>query len=340
MSQGPLIPAGAFVAELVQTGEVRMACVPSVFPRDGFIRIRISCTGVCGSDLSTWQGRHPYKRAPTVLGHEFSGVVEALEASTERWSIGDRVCAMAYSPCDVCEVCVAQKPHLCANKATFSHGGWGGSFASHVLARETMLFRLPDAVDDESGALVEPLAIGLHAVRLAGKLYGRSLAIVGTGNIGLACTLAASRLGAEQITCIDVNPQKESLAKDCGAHNFLQAPFGNAQSFDVVILACDYANAIDDSVALTVPGGRVIVVSYSGKQISFAADAMVRKEISMTGSALATRQDFEAVIGWLADGSLNARPMITHRMKVHELETAMRLMAEGIGCIGKIMLTP
>lgn len=331
----------SFAIELVRDRLVRMTEVPELSPPAGYVRIRTAWTGVCGSDLSTWQGRHPYKRAPAVLGHEFAGIVDALGPGSHDWALGDRVCAMAYRPCDRCSACRAGRPNLCPDKKTFSHGGWPGSFASHVLAHEAMLFRLPDVVGDDVGAVVEPLAIGLHALRQAGPLECRSLAIIGSGSVGLACTLSARRLGVEHITCIDINGEKRSLALACGADTFIQPLLSKPDGkFEIVIVACDYPGAVDDAIALASPGGRVVIVSYFGSDVSLAANALVRAEISIAGSALADRQDFAQIIAWLADGTFDPQSMITHRMKLAELNLAFELMTSGAGDVGKILLKP
>lgn len=328
-------------ARLIEPRMINLIATPVPEPEAGFVRVKVLCTGVCGSDLSTWQGHHPYKRAPTVLGHEFSGVIDQIGPGISQWKVGQRVCAMAYAPCDHCEFCLRGSHQLCPHKSTFSYQGWDGSFAEYVLARDNMLFELPSAIDDECGALVEPLAIGLHAVRKIGVLSGKRVAIIGSGNIGLACCLVIKQQNARDIVCIDIDKGKETLALACGATEFVPADTKDSKPlFDAVVLACDYPEAVNDTLQLMKPGGKAVIVSYFGARRSSDIDAMVRAERTLIGSALADRNDFETVIGWIANGTVNPRPMITHRMPLSHVGQALQMMADLAVTSGKIMLKP
>jgi len=308
-------------------------------PGPGELLVRVSRTGICGSDLATYAGHHPYKSAPVVLGHEFSGHVVRVGAAVEGFTEGDRVCSAAFSHCGECVDCGAGATNRCTSRLNLSHLGWEGSFAEYVLLRPNMAFRLPAAVDDELGALVEPLSIGLHAVRLATGVAGGDVVVLGTGGIGLSCLVAAVRLGARSVTCVDIGTGKRSLAMALGAKSFVDGSAGGALSdgADVVLVTSGHPDALAQAAAMTRPGGEVVVVSYFDRPQAVDLNPLVSQEVVVRFSALSTAADFTEVIGWLERGEVDPRPMVTHRFPLAAADQAMQVLAKG-GPVGKVVL--
>ncbi|MGC4979343.1 zinc-dependent alcohol dehydrogenase [Streptomyces sp. DT193] len=321
--------------------EYRSGPVPSADGEE--LLVRVLATGVCGSDLATYRGAHPYKTAPVVLGHELCGVVERAAGD---FAVGDLVCAAAYTHCESCDRCAQGLTNLCRDKRNLCHLGWEGSFAEYVTLRPNMTFVLPSGLDPELGALVEPLSIGLHAIRLAGPALGRTMRIIGSGNIGLACLIAARRLGFTRITCTDVGQEKgeRALALGADAYADVLAPANPSASpsaeADVVVVAAGHPDALDEAVGAVRAGGTVIVVSFFDGPVPLAANALVGREVTVIGSSLSTAADFRTVISWLAAAEIDPRPMVTHRFALADTAEAMSLMAEGKTTTGKIILTP
>ena len=159
--------------------EYRKVAVPE--PGPGELLVRVAASGICGSDLATYRGTHPYKKAPIILGHELTGTVVRVGPEVTGFRPGDEVCAAAFSPCDRCPACRRGDPHLCSDRSNLSHDSWQGSFAEYVILRRNATFRLPPGLAAEQGALVEPLSIGLHAVRLSGTPGQPGVAVLGSG---------------------------------------------------------------------------------------------------------------------------------------------------------------
>lgn len=336
----------AAVLTAVRTIEQRTLPVPSPGPDE--ILVRVAASGVCGSDLSTYRGTHPYKTAPVVLGHELCGTVVGIGERVEHVRPGDLVCAAAYSPCGTCAACLRSDPHLCFDRRNLSHLDWDGSFAQHVLLRSNMTFPLADHVHPEAGAMAEPLSIALHAVRLGLSDQGLGdVAILGAGGIGLCCALAARRLGARQITCIDLGTAKAHLAEAAGADTYLDAADAGAgkalrsawpTGADVTVVASGHPGALDEACAMTRKGGRVVVVSYFDRPQTVSVNPFVAGELTVVFSHLSTPRDFAEVTGWLADGSVDPRPLITHRFELSRTDEALRLIDAPHGAVGKIMI--
>lgn len=321
--------------------EHRRTPLPTVAP--GELLVRVLATGICGSDLATYRGAHPYKTAPTVLGHELCGTVVTPAGG---FAEGELVCAAAYAHCGDCPMCARGRTNLCGAKANLCHLGWDGSFAQYVTLRPAMTYRLPAGTDPELGALVEPLSIAHHAVALAGPADGRAVRIIGAGNIGLGCLIAAKRLGFGTVVCSDLGPHKGRRAEALGADGYLDVLAGGsgpgpaAPEADVVLVAAGHPGALNEAVRAVRPGGTVVVVSFFDRPPAVAVNALVGKEVRVIGSSLSTAEDFHAVIGWLAEGSIDPRPMVTHRFGLAGAGAALALMAAGEPATGKIIIIP
>ncbi len=325
--------------------ESRQLPVPEIGTDE--LLVKVFATGICGSDLSVYRGVHPYKTAPIVLGHELAGRVEKVGAEVLNLAPGDRVCAASFSPCGGCRACRSGETHLCADKKTLCAAGWNGSFAEYVVLRQNMTFELPAEVDWQIGALVEPLSIGFHAARIAARQDGRTMAILGSGNIGLCCLVAADQLGF-RVACVDIRPQAGGTAEALGAEAFVDARFQapavgvreaiGERGVDVTIVAADHPDVFDDALAVTAPGGTVVVVSYFATPPRIPLNELVGGELTVVGSALSTADDMETVLRWLADGTVDPRPMIAHHPTLAEAAEAMALMDRGVGLAGKIVI--
>jgi 2-desacetyl-2-hydroxyethyl bacteriochlorophyllide A dehydrogenase len=320
----------------VQQIEIRQTAIP--IPSANQALVKVEKTGICGSDLSTYLGQHPYKTAPTVLGHEFCGTITQLGNNVAGFSLGDRVCSAAYANCNQCEFCWGDRHHLCTNKTAFSFQGWDGSFAEYVIVKPEKLYRLSQQIDPALGALVEPLSIALHALQLT-SIENKNVLIIGSGCIGLATIINAKKLAAKKITAIDIQEQKQSLALACGADEFYASVAPIRQQADVTIVAASYDGAIDDAIAATVSGGTVCVVAYFSTPLNCNFNELVKREITLTGSALSEDRDFLTIIEWIENSEIDPSPLITHEYSLQETHRAMQLMASTESPTGKIMLS-
>jgi threonine dehydrogenase-like Zn-dependent dehydrogenase len=340
-------PATMDAAVLTDLRVIEHRSVPVPVPGEDELLVRVSASGICGSDLSSYRGVHPYKRPPVVLGHEFCGHVVATGPRVEGFAVGDLVCSAAFSSCGDCAACRRGGTNLCRARRNLCHLGWEGSFAEYVLLRPDMTFLLPPGLDREAGALVEPLSIGLHAMRLADRGRLSSVTVLGSGNIGLSCTIAAMRLGFGPVVCVDLGPDKGKSAAALGVFGYVDAAARDLRSgvtdllpggSDVTVIASGHPGVVADAVAVTRPGGQVVVVSYFDGPQELDWNALVSAELTVRFSALSTAADFEEVIGWLAAGELDPVPLVTHRFPLREAAAAMDTMDRSNGTVGKVML--
>lgn len=343
------LPRQMEIAELSEIGVICLKRSPLPACGPGELLVRVAYSGICGSDLRTYRGCHPYKRAPAVLGHEFSGTIVAKGAAVHSFEVGQRVVAAAYVGCGECLACRQSEEQLCHNKRALSHQGWQGSFAEYIVLDQRMTFRLPASIDLLRGALVEPLTIGLHALRQAARLQGRTVLIIGSGNIGLATLICAKRMGAARIVCTDLGAgAKRTRALQCGADHYVDVADGGfpdtiahclGGGADVVLVCSGHDTALHEAVASTRPGGAIIVVSYFDHDIALCINALVRNEITFHCSAMSNADDFHQVLAWLAEGSIDPMPMVSDRFALDQADVAMKFMHGHGATVGKIVLT-
>jgi (R,R)-butanediol dehydrogenase/meso-butanediol dehydrogenase/diacetyl reductase len=186
--------------------------VPDPTPGPGEVVVKVSRCGICGTDLHITED--PIFRAPagTILGHEYAGEVVATGASVERVKVGDRVAVLPVRGCWQCASCLAGEAAWCTGRKIE-----GGGYGQYSLAAQQQCLRLPSTVSLEDGALVEPLAVGLHGVVLAGMQPGDRVLVIGAGPIGLAATFWARRLGAGRIAVTASSARRAPLARQIGA---------------------------------------------------------------------------------------------------------------------------
>jgi L-iditol 2-dehydrogenase len=153
--------------------------------RDHDVLIKVKMTGICGSDIHTYKGLHPFRKPPVIIGHEVSGEVVRTGKAVQRIKPGDKVTVEPQAGCGSCEYCLTGHSNYCENRSAPGVKGWYGTMAEYFAAPEHCVFVLPDIVDLEQGVLAEPLAVGIHAARKSNIQLGDKVAILGAGPIGL-----------------------------------------------------------------------------------------------------------------------------------------------------------
>ena len=258
------------------------------------VLIRVKATAICGSDLHIFKGKHPFAPLPVAVGHELSGEVLRVGKKVSKVKEGDRVVVEPAIICGSCYFCRRGKYHLCLN-ISFQYRKGQGGFAPYFVAQEDWVHLLPEKVSYEEGALVEPLAVAIHAVKKGNLQIGHSVAIFGAGAIGLL-VLNLSRLsGAGEIFVVDVHAHRLKKAKELGASVTLDNSRGNAvekilektsqlgadRSFEAVGLE---GTLVQSLKALRKGGISILVGIFENPEVKIPANIFVQKEISLMGS--------------------------------------------------------
>jgi threonine dehydrogenase-like Zn-dependent dehydrogenase len=203
-------------------GQIEIVRVATPEPGPGEARVRSSQVGICGSDLHAAAGKHPFIDLPVVPGHEAVGTVDAVGDGVQGIEAGQRVLIEPNLICGQCRYCRSGRYNLCEHLAVVGCQT-AGAMADAFIAPAARLHRVPDDLSDAQATLVEPLSTGTHAVRVAGDLQGRTVAILGAGTIGLLTLIAAREAGAAAIAVTDLQASKRARAERLGARAGIDA---------------------------------------------------------------------------------------------------------------------
>src|SRR5580692_1609470 len=202
---------------VVYPGRIAVEAADIPAPRPNEALVRTLAVGVCGSDLHAAHGRHPFVPLPYRPGHEVVGVIETAGSAAGTFAPGQRVTVEPDLPCWACKMCTSGRENLCENLQFFGCGYAQGGMADYFTLAANRLHLVPDALDDHTAALIEPLSTPVHAVRLAGDVAGRSVAVLGAGTIGLLTLSVLRAHGAGQVITTDPLAAKRDRATALGA---------------------------------------------------------------------------------------------------------------------------
>ena len=315
--------------------------------KDNEILVKIFFSGICGSDLSTYKGLHPYKKPPTILGHEASGIVDKVGKLVKKFEVGDKVCIQSFVACGICVYCKNEMDNLCQNKKILNYNGFNGSFAEYLVAEEGLFFKIPDNMTYEEGALVEPLSIALHAIRNVGGVNNKDIAILGTGTNGLSSLICSKNLGVNSVLCTDIYNSKGTRAKDFGCDYFVNVRDENLldkafeyvpNGFDIVFISTSYPEVFNDAISIAKKGSIIIIISYLDPDTYTDYSAIVRNELTVKGSALSNPNDIALIIDWINKKEIQPLPMITNQYDLSECYKAMELFDKNNQDVGKIII--
>jgi 2-desacetyl-2-hydroxyethyl bacteriochlorophyllide A dehydrogenase len=297
------------VKAIVWQGPERMEIGERPEPSDlqpGEVVLRPGAVGICGSEVEGYLGRMGNRTPPLVMGHEFAGEVVGAGEGAQEW-LGRRVAVNPLVACGRCRLCRAGLGNVCPHRV-FIGIHQDGAFADLVRAPATSLRALPDELDIRTGALVEPLANGVHAVRLG--LTGQpasSVAVIGAGTIGLVTLQAALLNELASVAVIEPQAARRERARALGAHSVhadAEAARGAADElgFDLILDAAGAQATRAMAIDLVRPGGRVVCIGLASDATTLPFHTVVREQITIIGSYAYTMADFEQALEWLAGG--------------------------------------
>ncbi len=292
---------------------------PAPGPND--VVLKVAYSGVCGTDLHVTQPGIAFVQPGQILGHEFSGEVVAVGANVrDQWQLGDRATSVPFRPCPTCGTqCRRGLDVLCPDVALMGIVAMGGN-AEYVACGAGQLVAIAEGVDMRIGALTEPLAVGYHAVRKAGPLFGHDVLVIGAGPVGLAVASFARLAGAREVVVSEYAEQRRGLALTMGATATIDpgredvgAAFAKIAGHppQVVFECVGVPGMIQLAVQLVDFLGRVIVVGACMERDHLMPMAALAKEVVMHFVLGNTRDDFRFVGTMLAQGRIAAAPMIT-----------------------------
>ena len=344
-------------AQWVEPERLDLAEIDDPVPADGQALVQVSECGICGSDLSSYKGGLG-TRPGQVLGHEFSGTVIAAPG-VDGLSDGDRVTVRPLTPCGECDRCLAGDVHLCEAGRGLDIGyGVSGAFADRVLVPRARLgqtvFKLPDAVSDRAGALVEPLAVALRASRLGEPKPGDVAVVFGLGIIGLGAVHWLKSMGASTVIAADPSELRRERARALGADVVVDPVsastveavaaitgpglYGAGARADVVLECSGAPPAFADAIRVARSGATLVIAALYKSKVEFRPDRLVEKELTVRGS-FAYRDEFPEVIAELERGGLDADKLISHTFPLEQIQEAFAVQLDAATSV-KVTVSP
>jgi 2-desacetyl-2-hydroxyethyl bacteriochlorophyllide A dehydrogenase len=295
-------------------GAARVQEVDTPVPGAGQVVVDVQRAGICGTDIELFTGQLAYfgqgkTRFPVRPGHEWCGVVSAAGAEVPAGWLGVRVTGDTMLGCGRCARCRAGRGHVCADRCEVGiMGGWPGALAEKVLVPASSLHRLPDAIDDRTGALVEPGGNAWRAASAAGAAPGQRVLVCGPGTIGLLTTAFAAAAGAE-VHILAVDGNRRSLASSFGATGYWTADDPPPATYHAVVDCTDDHRIPASALTLAEPAGRVVFVGVSGAPSLIDSRDLVLGDLTAVG-ILGASAGLALAIKHYADGRVDPADLV------------------------------
>ena len=275
--------------------------VPEPSPGRGEVVVRSEAAGICGSEVEGYLGMMPNRVPPLVMGHEFAGVVTAAGAGVAPGLVGKRVAVNPIVGCGRCEYCTSGRRNLCPDRQLVGVAVPGG-FAVSVAVPVRCLFEMPTGMDARLGALVEPLANGVHAIRKGAPEGVRRAVVIGAGTIGLACMQAALLRGIADVAVLERHPARRDHALRLGAHAAPARVEDVEPGVDLVVDAAGSESTRRIALDLLSPAGTAVFIGMHTDESPLPWRRVVRGNHTIRGVFGYEDSDFQHALDLLAGG--------------------------------------
>ena len=332
---------GMHAAVLHAPRDLRYEQVPVPSPKPDEVLVRITTNGLCGSDIHFYrEGKlGPFTVSkPYIPGHEACGVVVREAERPGGPPEGQRVAIEPGIPCRRCALCKSGRYNLCQNVVFMSAPPINGTFAEFAAVAADFVHPLPDSVDEESGAFVEPLSVGVQACTRAGLKAASTVAVIGAGPIGLVTMLVARAFGACAVYIVDRLASRLALGAALGATATIDAGVGDSvarvaeltggQGVDYVFDASGSSMACASAPALAARGGSVTIIGWPEKSVfPYPVESIIEKELDIHGTNRYCNA-FPRAIALMAGGRIDVHPLVSHRFGLDKVTEAFAFAAD------------
>jgi L-iditol 2-dehydrogenase len=331
--------------------------VPVPEPGPNEVLARVRAVSICGTDAHLIRGDYPGfwpPAFPFIPGHEWAGEIVALGPGAERygWQVGDRVAGTSHDACGVCQKCVEGRYNLCENYGRPGlHKQYGhntqGADAEYVVQGVKTIFRLPDALSFDEGAIIDPASIALHVANRGGIAPGDVVAVIGAGPIGLLAGDAARVRGAARVIVVGRGRRLgkaaelgfETVDSNAGDPVAEVRSRTGGRGADVVLECAGVPETIAWGLRMLRRGGRCAVVGIPTQPVELALQALVLDELDLVGSR-ASAGEMRRVIPLVEDGRIRVRELITHRFPLSDYAAALATFNDPASGALKIVVNP
>jgi L-iditol 2-dehydrogenase len=321
---------------------------PDPRPGAGEVVVAVRAAGICGSDVHGYLGATGRRRPGVVMGHEAAGDVIEAGAGVTSIRAGDRVALRSILPCGACDRCRRGQPNICTNRRGLGMQ-FDGAYADRILVPEALALPLPDTLSYVDGAMIEPLAVAMHAVNRTPFDLMDFVVVIGAGAIGLLTMLAARLRGAGSIVVTDRNEHRLAVAQTLGADLTINvdaadpvAVVRNAtggRGADAVFEAVGISPTVAQSLATARSGGQVTWIGNSLPSVELGMQDVVTRELTLRG-AYAFNEEFELAADAIAAGWVDVRRLVERTAPLDQGPELFRQLGSAELDAVKVALTP
>lgn len=323
--------------------DLRYERVPEPACPKGWALVKVMAAGICSSDIARVFTKGTY-HFPTIPGHEFSGIVERVGDESDNGLIGKHVGIFPLIPCKKCSQCAAKHYEMCENYDYVGSRRDGG-FAELVAVPVWNLLEVDASIPFTHVALLEPLSVALHAMKIACVMPGKSVCIVGTGMIGISAALWAKKMGATKVVVVGRSDSKRDLVERCGVE-YLVNEKTEGCIYDIVLEAVGTPESVEQSILLAAPGGKIVFMGNPSGDIPLKQNTywkLLRKQLNVSGT-WNSLYDGLNVSDWtesrnaILNHEINADFLISHIFSQNQLVDGLELMKNGSEPYCKVMV--
>jgi L-iditol 2-dehydrogenase len=334
-------------AVMTAPGQIEFRDVAQPMPGDNEVLMQTKRIGVCGSDIHVWHGLHPYTPFPVVQGHEVGGVVAAVGKNITKVKPGDKITFMPQVTCGKCYPCRHGMYHICEQLKVMGFQT-GGAAQEYFLLPEWNALKLPDSMSLDQAAMIEPIAVTVHALRRGGGAEGKNVIVLGAGPIGNLTAQVAKASGAKAVMITDISPYKLDKAREVGIDTTVNTgteslsdaiarAFGPEKA-DLMLECVGIERTMTDAINNARKGSTIVVVGVFGRKPQVDLGLVQDRELSLVGTLMYQQQDYERAIALAAGGKLKLDEMITHRFAFDDYLAAYHAIEASGGNYLKVMI--
>lgn len=297
------------------------------------VLIEVDTAAICGTDIQLFSGARKAAHYPIILGHECSGLVKSVGRDVKKVQIGDSVTFQPNYSCDRCEACLTGRYNICQQRP-IPGVNIDGCFAQYIKVPERFIWKLPEGMSFAHGALVEPTAVAVHAVKRSRVVAGEVAVVVGLGPIGSLVVQVLKASGAT-IIGLDINSQRGQKALDLGVDYYINpeeesfneriSELSNGLGVDLVFETAGTSTTAEMVFDIPKPGGRVVLIGLSTNAAKFVPIQVARRELEIIGSIIYV-QEFRQAIKLIMEAKINLDAMIGPTFKLKDIKKALELV--------------
>lgn len=287
---------------------------------EGQVLIKTKRIGICGSDIHVYHGRHPYTTYPVVQGHEVSGEIVKTVGEVNGLKVGDKVTVRPQVVCGKCRQCSDGNYNICDELKVMGFQTTGTASEYFAVDHDKIL-RLPEKLSFDEGAMIEPLAVAVHALGRAGDIKNKNVLVLGAGPIGNLVAQTAKGLGADTVMITDLSDFRLEKAWECGIdfcintvkedlEKAVRKSFGPGKA-DLVLECAGAAATMDQAVNCARKGTNIIAVGVFGEKTNIDLGLVQDRELSIIGTLMYKQCDYERAVDLLTAGKIKLQPIIT-----------------------------